>query len=192
MTRSVFSGCFLVAILAAVACQSAATRGGDSGNPAPVYIPRPASHDEEITLIRADSEVFAAVVRAQLRAGDDEYPYHIDELRYDPRPYGSRDGYPELSAGVQGAAPELYFARAGQDAIDQIVSNRKIVLEERNVPEVRGCTRAPAAAVAPRNGAPESDGCARGLSEKTGELCDRRLTTARPTRRPQERARYPW
>ena len=134
--RLVSSALFCIGVLAVFGCHSAPTRG-DVGQPAPVYTPRPASHEEEITLIRADSEVFAAVVRAQLRAGTDEYPYQIEELRYDPRPYGSRDGYPELSAGVQGAAPELYFARAGQDAIDQIVSNRKIILEQRNVPEGR-------------------------------------------------------
>src|SRR5207248_2313028 len=132
--RLVSSALFCIGVLAVFGCHSAPTRG-DVGQPAPVYTPRPASHEEEITLIRADSEVFAAVVRAQLRAGTDEYPYQIEELRYDPRPYGSRDGYPELSAGVQGAAPELYFARAGQDAIDQIISNRKIILEQRNVPE---------------------------------------------------------
>ena len=79
--------------------------------------------------------MFAAVVRAQLGAGDDEYPYHIEELRYDPRPYGTRNGYPDIGAGVQGAAPELYFARAGQDAIDQIAENRKLILQQRHVPE---------------------------------------------------------
>src|SRR3954468_23554297 len=44
---------------------------------------RSATREEEMTLITADSEVFAAVVRAQLRAGSDGYPLHIDELRYD-------------------------------------------------------------------------------------------------------------
>jgi hypothetical protein len=121
--------------VAATACQSIRSSDPDPP-PAPrVYVPRAATPAEEITLIRADSEVFAAVVRAQLGAGRDDYPYRIDELRYDPRPYGSRNGYPELGAGVQGAAPELYFARAGQDAIDQIRENRKLILEHRGVPE---------------------------------------------------------
>ena len=119
--------------LALNACKSA---------PAPVE-PRPipslpnrrATHEEEITLIRADSELFAAVVRAQLRSGSDGYPLHIDELRYDPRPYGSRNGYPELGAGVQGAAPELSFPRAGQDAIKEIAENRRRILDAHNIPE---------------------------------------------------------
>ena len=103
--------------------------------PIPSAVPRHATHEEELTLIRADSELFAAVVRAQLRAGSDGYPLHIDELRYDPRPYGSRNGYPELGAGVQGAAPELSFPRASQDAIDEIAENRRRILQDHNIPE---------------------------------------------------------
>ena len=118
-----------------MACRSVPNREDPPVMASPVYTPRAASPEEEITLIRADSEVFAAVVRAQLDAGDDEYPYRIDELRYDPRPYGSRTGYPELSAGVQGAAPELYFARAGKSAIDQIAENRREILQARGIPE---------------------------------------------------------
>ena len=95
---------------------------------------RPATREEEMTLIRADSELFAAVVRAQLRAGSDGYPLHIDELRYDPRPYGSRNGYPELGAGVQGAAPELSFPRASEAAIGEIAENRRRILEAHNIP----------------------------------------------------------
>ena len=132
--RPTIAGVACAALLAATACQ--AFRSSEDPAPPPrVYTPRAATAEEEITLIRADSEVFAAVLRAQLGAGSDEYPYRIDELRYDPRPYGSRNGYPELSAGVQGAAPELYFARAGQDAIDQIAEIRKQILQMRGVPE---------------------------------------------------------
>ena len=120
--------------LALAACKTASPND-ELPAPTRVYSPRPATHEEEMSLIRADSEVFAAVVRTQLQADRDDYPRHIEELRYDPHPYGTRDGYPELGAGVQGVAPELYFARAGQDAIDQISANRKIILELRNVPE---------------------------------------------------------
>lgn len=117
---------------ATTACGSSA-----HSDPAPaprVYTPRQATPDEELTLIRADSEVFAAVVHAQLRGGTDEYPFRIKELRYDPRPYGTRNGYPELGAGVQGVAPELYFAKAGSSAIDRIAENRKIILEMSEIP----------------------------------------------------------
>lgn len=133
-TRSAL--CALTCIVCALdvpACKS---------SPAPIEIPpvrslpnRPATHEEEMTLIRADSELFAAVVRAQLRAGSDGYPLHIDELRYDPRPYGSRSGYPELGAGVQGVAPELSWPSPSQDAIDEIAENRRRLLAEYNIPE---------------------------------------------------------
>ena len=119
--------------LGPVACKSAPP--DVETRPTPVLPKRAATHEEEVTLIRADSELFAAVVRAQLRAGSEGYPLHIDELRYDPRPYGSRSGYPELGAGVQGAAPELSFPRAGQDAIDEIAHNRRRILDQYNIPE---------------------------------------------------------
>ena len=124
----------LTSCLTANACRSVPS-AAEPDPPPRIYAPRPASHEEEMTLIRADSEVFAAVVRTQLDAGDDEYPRHIDELRYDPRPYGTRNGYPDLGAGVQGAAPELYFGRAEQTAIDQIAENRRAILNMRGVPE---------------------------------------------------------
>jgi len=122
----------IIAISLAAACGSAPN---PETAPTPtVYIPRAATPDEETMLIRADSEIFAAVVRAQLHAGTDVYPFRIRELRYDPRPYGTRNGYPEMPAGVQGVAPELYFAKAGESAIDKIAENRKVILELNNVP----------------------------------------------------------
>jgi hypothetical protein len=95
---------------------------------------RQASPEEEITLIRADSELFVAVVRAQLAGGDDDYPYHLERLRYDARPYGTPSGYPEVFAGVQGIDPTLSFARAGESAMDQLIDNRKQILEMSGVP----------------------------------------------------------
>jgi hypothetical protein len=94
---------------------------------------RQATPEEEVTLIRADSDVFAAVVRAQLDGGTDGYPYHLERLRYDPRPYGTRTGYPEVFAGVQGIDPTLSFARAGESAIDQLTDNRKQILQASGV-----------------------------------------------------------
>ena len=124
---------FVSSALAFSACRSAPPTVDTP--PIPSATPRRATHEEEVTLIRADSELFAAVVRAQLRAGSDGYPLHIDELRYDPRPYGSRSGYPEIGAGVQGSAPELSFPRASQDAIKEIAENRRRILEGYNIPE---------------------------------------------------------
>ena len=98
---------------------------------------RQATPEEEVTLIRADSEVFAAVVRAQLDGGSGDYPYHLERVRYDARPYGTRTGYPEVFAGVQGIDPTLSFARAGESAMDQVMDNRKQILKMSDVPAGR-------------------------------------------------------
>jgi hypothetical protein len=121
--------------LATSACRSLPSTETDDATPPGPYVPRKSTPAEEMSLIRADSEVFAAVLRAQLKAGDDGYPVHIDELRYDALPYGTKNGYPDLGAGVEGVAPELYFARAGQDAIDQIRQNRKLILDAQGIPD---------------------------------------------------------
>ncbi len=113
---------------------TAACRSGRAPAP-PKPITRPASAEEEVTLIRADSVMFDAVVRAQLEAGDNAYPYHLEHLRYDPRPYGTSSGYPEVFAGVQGIDPTLSFPRAGRRAIDRMAANRKRILRVNRVPE---------------------------------------------------------
>jgi hypothetical protein len=122
---------YICCLVGATACRSASTR------PRPIQDDpgaRRASPEEELTLIRADSEVFAAVVRAQLAGGDDDYPFHRERLRYDPRPYGTSSGYPEIFAGVQGIDPTLTFARAGESAIDHLIDNRKQTLQMSEIP----------------------------------------------------------
>ena len=91
------------------------------------------SPKEELSLIRADSEIFAAVVRGQLAGGEENYPFHLERVRYDPRPYGTRSGYPENFSGVQGIDPTLTFARAEGSAIDQLTDNRKQILKMNGV-----------------------------------------------------------
>ncbi|MDQ6870811.1 MAG: hypothetical protein M3037_02220 [Gemmatimonadota bacterium] len=118
---------WISALVASAACRSAQPRRIPSSTAG-----RQATPEEEITLIRADSEVFAAVVRTQVDGGDD-YPYHLDRVRYDARPYGTRSGYPEVFAGVQGIDPTLTFARAGESAIDQLIDNRKHILQTSGV-----------------------------------------------------------
>ena len=113
-------------LIAAAACRSAQPRQVPSAG-------RQATPEEEMTLIRADSEVFAAVVRTQLDAGSDAYPYHLERVRYDARPYGTRTGYPEVFAGVQGIDPTLSFARAGESAIGELTENRKQILQMNGV-----------------------------------------------------------
>ena len=114
-------------LIASVSCRSLPTRKESPSA-------RRASPEEEVTLIRADSELFAAVVRVQLAGGDDDYPYHLERLRYDSRPYGTPSGYPEVFAGVQGIDPTLSFARAGESAMDQLMDNRKQILQMGGVP----------------------------------------------------------
>ena len=125
LTRASFAWIFCLIVNAA--CRSAQPRQ------VPSTAGRQATPAEEITLIRADSDVFAAVVRTQLDGGSDDYPYHLDRVRYDARPYGTRSGYPEVFAGVQGIDPTLTFARAGESAIDQLVDNRKQILQTTGV-----------------------------------------------------------
>lgn len=117
-------------LLASAACRSAPTR-----RESPLPINRKATPEEELTLIRADSEMFAAVVRLQLAGSDDEedYPRHLDRLRYDWRPYGTGTGYPEVFAGVQGIDPTLSFARAGESAMGDLMDIRKAILKRSGV-----------------------------------------------------------
>jgi hypothetical protein len=124
---------FVGLITAYAACASLPSTE-EEPNPVPAPGSR-ASPEEELTLIRADSELFAAVVREQLDGKDDEYPYRLTRFRFDSRPYGTPTGYPEVFSGVQGIDPTLTFARAGQSAIDELVDNRKKILDAGAVGE---------------------------------------------------------
>ncbi len=114
------------------AVATASCRSLPSREPPPSPITRKATPAEEVTLIKADSEMFAAVVRAQVDGGDD-YPFRLERFRYDSRPYGTPSGYPEVFSGVQGIDPTLTFARAGESAIDDLVDNRKRILKVNSV-----------------------------------------------------------
>jgi hypothetical protein len=135
--RQILASMVWISCLVAIAgCASA-----PAPKPRPVQddptVPRTATPEEELTMIRADSEVFAAVVRAQLAGGEEDYPNHLEPLRYDPRPYGTPSGYPEVFSGVQGIDPTLSFARAGESAMGQLIDNRKQILKTSDVPAGR-------------------------------------------------------
>lgn len=115
-------------IIVSAACRSLPSREGP-----PTQITGKISPKEELSLIRADSEIFAAVVRGQVAGGEDNYPFHLERFRYDPRPYGTRSGYPENFSGVQGIDPTLYFARVEGSAIDVLTDNRKEILKASGV-----------------------------------------------------------
>jgi hypothetical protein len=101
----------------------------------PVGPSHKATRTEEEMLVVADSELFAAVLQTQLAANGDQYPFRIEDPRYDVHPYGTVTGYPELSAGVQGAAPDLAFGRARQTVINHIVAVRRRILKANGIRE---------------------------------------------------------
>lgn len=86
-----------------------------------------------------ESQLFAAVVRAQLAAGDgdDAYPRRRDRFRFDARPYGTNSGYPEVFAGVEGIDPTLSFGRARESEIERVIENRKETLQANGVRQGR-------------------------------------------------------
>lgn len=90
-----------------------------------------------LALTDVDSQVFAAVVRGQLEGSDDAYPYRLERFRYDPRPYGTNSGYPEVFAGIQGIDPSLSFPRASQSEseIRNLIDTRKRILRLNGIRE---------------------------------------------------------
>jgi len=117
-------------LVASAACGSSRPPG-----PVPTPITRKATPEEELTLIRADSEMFAAIVRLQQAGSDDEedYPRRLERLKYDWRPYGTRTGYPDVFAGVQGIDPTLSFARARESVMGDLTDIRKAILKKAGV-----------------------------------------------------------
>jgi hypothetical protein len=128
--RLSFSGfTWICCLVATGACASAP--GGVIG-----HIDPP---EREFTMVGIESELFSAVVRAQLAAGDDDdaYPHSLPRFRYDARPYGTNTGYPEVFAGVEGVDPTLSFARASEREIDRVIESRKEILQANAVREGR-------------------------------------------------------
>jgi len=91
--------------------------------------------DQQLALIRADSEVFEAVVRAQLAGNMKDYPYHLDGLRYDSRPstpvavFGTTTPRPQTS---ETTGP---FQTPDLGILDRLTKNRKEILERSAVEE---------------------------------------------------------
>jgi hypothetical protein len=138
-----FSLSFCVCVATGAGCRSLPATGDSRVGASPAAVLR----ERAMTLIQADSEVFEAVVRAQLAADDENYPHHLDQVRFDARPYGTASGYPENFAGVEGIDPTLTFGRAGKSEIEDLVFNRKEVLdalgaEQGHMPTYRQCAGA--------------------------------------------------
>ncbi len=92
-----------------------------------------------LSLVDADSLVFAAVVRGQLEGSDDTYPYRLTRFRYNSSPNRGSSGYPEVLTGVEGTAPTLSFPRVSQSGseLNYIINTRKKILRANDVPEGR-------------------------------------------------------
>ncbi|MEO7823655.1 MAG: hypothetical protein ABIS15_08620 [Gemmatimonadaceae bacterium] len=95
--------------------------------------------ERPLSLFDVDSLVFGAVVRGQLDGSDDAYPYRLTNVRYASSPYRTNSGYPDVIAGVEGAAPTLSFPRASESEseLNYLINTRKKILRSNGVPEGR-------------------------------------------------------
>jgi hypothetical protein len=84
--------------------------------------------EQQIALIRADSDVFASVVRAQLAAGKKDYPYHLDSPRFDSRPSGSGGDFQSVAGGSQGFDPTQLSQHSDSATLEILAKNRKRIL----------------------------------------------------------------
>jgi hypothetical protein len=80
-------------------------------------------------LVRADSEVFAAVVRIQLAAPAQAFPYQLEGLRYDSRPYSPGGPRPRDADSIF-VLPDLV-------TVEQLAKMRAEILATRGIAEGR-------------------------------------------------------
>jgi hypothetical protein len=92
----------------------------------------------ELALIRADSEVFAAVVHPQVEVGAKVELYRYDSLRIDPRPYGAHQDFDEAAGGNQGFDPSGLFTRPDSATMRRLAQSRSRILKSYGVPEGMG------------------------------------------------------
>jgi hypothetical protein len=100
--------------------------------------------EQQLALIRADSEVFEAVVRAQLAGNMKDYPYHLDGLRYDSRPSTPVAAFPitvprSKKPGATGPfeAPDLVMM--GRLATNRMQILKRAAVEEGGPLQYRNC-----------------------------------------------------
>ena len=115
--------------LCVIACRMAAPNVG-----VPRSALRPDFYPEEISFIRADSEVFSAVIRAQLAGGQKDYPYHLDDPRFDSRPYGSDSAYKRYANDFE-FEDSTFPGLIRRPVVERITQNRLTILRELSVSE---------------------------------------------------------
>ena len=84
---------------------------------------------QESAAIRADSEVFAAVVHPQVEPGAKVQLFRQDSLRFDPQPYGHPQGFRETAGGSQGYDPGGLFDLPDSATMRRITRSRSAILK---------------------------------------------------------------
>jgi hypothetical protein len=91
--------------------------------------------EQQLALIRADSEVFEAVVRAQLAGSMKDYPYHLDGLRYESRPSIPVAAFPIIAPRSKKPGAAGPFEAPDLMMMDRLAMNRKQILKRAGVEE---------------------------------------------------------
>jgi hypothetical protein len=89
---------------------------------------------EALALIKADSEVFDAVVVPHPAAGTKPHLYTLVSAHYDSRPYGRQTGFALGAGGSNGDSPSL-FPAADSSTIGRMIKARRGVLKETGLTE---------------------------------------------------------
>ena len=84
--------------------------------------------DDRLGLMRADSEVFAGVVRPRPLSADDSLVYGDPELEIDARPWGEPKGFAEVAGGGIGLASRDLFFLPDSALMPQLTDVRRRIL----------------------------------------------------------------
>lgn len=90
---------------------------------------------QQVPLVRADSEVFEAVVRAQLAATKKDYPFHLDGLRYDSRPSTPIVAFRITARPTRRADTSGLFQTPDAATLSRLTASRRQILERAGVEE---------------------------------------------------------
>ena len=90
---------------------------------------------QQVPLVRADSEVFEAVVRAQLAATKKDYPFHLDGLRYDSRPSTPIVAFRITARPTRRVDTSGLFQTPDAATLSRLAVSRKQILERAGVEE---------------------------------------------------------
>ncbi|MGH7651183.1 MAG: hypothetical protein ACREMS_05010 [Gemmatimonadaceae bacterium] len=110
---------FVVAGLSGVACRTLPTTGFST---------------EDLGLIRADSEVFEAVVVPHPALETKPFLFTPISARFDARPYGRQTSFPIAAGGSIGGSPSLFVA-PDSSTIARMISVRREVLKRNGLTE---------------------------------------------------------